>query len=637
MKKNLFTICSIILMTGSLTAQNQRTCGTMEYLAAQKQADPGLEQRMSDIERDVQQWITSNPNQKLSAVITIPVVFHIVYNTTAQNISDARILEQLNVLNKDFARLNADAGNTPSVWQSIAANTQIQFCMAKRDPSGNATNGIVRKQTTVTSFSSNNNIKFTANGGDNAWPSASYLNIWVGNLSGGLLGYAQFPGGSASTDGVVALYSSVGGPNAPGTATPYHLGRTLTHEVGHWLNLYHIWGDDGTSCSGSDLVGDTPNQADENYGCPAFPTISCSNTPNGDMFMNYMDYTNDACMNMFTIGQTSRITATMNGTRASLQTSLGCVPPSGGGCNVPSGLNASSITQTSATLTWAIVSGAISYNVQYRVNGTSTWTTTTSSTNSKSISGLAAGTTYQYQVQTVCSSSTSSYSSASTFATSAPACSDNYEPNNIRTAAPTVATNTTIVGKISPSGDNDYFKFTTVSPNTYIKITLTNLPGDYDLKLYNSAGTLLATSQNGGTTSETIKRNVTTAATYYARVYGYAGANNATICYNLLISTGSVPFRTTSSFDDESDVADVMNVFPNPVSDKLNVNFNSSAEGIFTFKVFDLIGKNVMNTFQKGIKGMNAFEVNLSELNRGIYFIEVSNGTERELKKIIVH
>ncbi|MFM8488944.1 MAG: zinc metalloprotease, partial [Bacteroidota bacterium] len=179
--------------------------------------------------------------------------------------------------------------------------------MAQQDPSGNPTNGIVRVQTTVNGFSTNDNVKFSSSGGSNIWNRDRYLNIWVCNLSSGLLGYAQFPGGPANTDGVVIDYQAFG---TNGTAqAPFNLGRTATHEVGHWLNCYHIWGDDGTACTGTDQVSDTPNQADENYGCPVFPVISCNNGPNGDMFMNYMDYVDDGCMNMFSLGQSTRMAA----------------------------------------------------------------------------------------------------------------------------------------------------------------------------------------------------------------------------------------------------------------------------------------------------------------------------------------
>ncbi|MBL0342363.1 MAG: hypothetical protein IPP71_16525 [Bacteroidetes bacterium] len=188
----LCLLLSGTLLFGKLSAQNQRNCGSMDYLAAQKLADPQLELRMAQLETDVQNWIAANPNQRNQAVITIPVVFHIVYNSTTQNISDAKILAQLGVLNKDFARLNADAGNTPSAFQGVAVNTNIQFCLAQRDPNGNATTGINRKQTTATSFSTNDNIKRTANGGVDPWPTASYLNIWSGNLSGVFLDMRNF-------------------------------------------------------------------------------------------------------------------------------------------------------------------------------------------------------------------------------------------------------------------------------------------------------------------------------------------------------------------------------------------------------------------------------------------------------------
>ena len=342
-----------------------------------KDLDPVLEQNMRDIEDYTTEYIANGGNSGSRAVVTIPVVVHVLYNTSAQNISDALIQAQISQLNLDFARLNADASSTPAAFASVAANTNVQFCLAQRDPNGNATTGIVRKTTTVTSFSTNDAVKKTSTGGDDAWASSSYLNLWVCNLGGGLLGYAQFPGGPAATDGVVVLYTSVGSRNVPGSAAPYNYGRTATHEVGHWLNLYHIWGDDGTACTGSDNVSDTPNQADENYGCPTFPTISCSNGPNGDMFMNYMDYTDDGCMNMFTIGQTARIQSLFGsgGSRVGLLTSLGCQTPSTSACGTPSGLASSAITTTAATVSWSAVSGAVSYNLQYKTSAATTWTT----------------------------------------------------------------------------------------------------------------------------------------------------------------------------------------------------------------------------------------------------------------------
>ena len=224
----------------------------------------------------------------------------------------------MDVLNEDFGGYNSDHTKVPPFFKGVkAGETNIRFQLATRDPSGAATTGIRRISTTVTSWSTNNAIKYTSMGGDNAWPAASYLNIWVGNLGSGLLGYAQFPGGAAATDGVVILYSAFGRVSP---ISSYNYGRTATHEIGHWLNLRHITGD--ASC-GNDQVADTPPQTTLNFGCPSCHAFTCSNQPTGDMFMNYMDYTDDKCMYMFSAGQDARMTACLNSTRASLQTSLG--------------------------------------------------------------------------------------------------------------------------------------------------------------------------------------------------------------------------------------------------------------------------------------------------------------------------
>jgi len=194
-------------------------------------------------------------------------------------------------------------------------DANIQFELAKKDPNGKATNGITRTNTTRTSFGSNDSVKSSSTGGADPWPSDRYLNLWVCTLGGGLLGYAQFPGGPSATDGVVILNTGCG---TKGTATdPFNHGRTATHEIGHWLNLIHIWGDT-QHCEGTDLVDDTPNAQQPNFGKPVFPHISCNNGPNGDMFMNYMDYTDDDSMFMFTSGQVTRMTATLDGPRSTI-------------------------------------------------------------------------------------------------------------------------------------------------------------------------------------------------------------------------------------------------------------------------------------------------------------------------------
>lgn len=319
-KMKLFAVASLI--SGITYAQtSQRNCGTMEHLEYLKTQDKQLESRMNDIETHTADFVQHQSLMKTSAVVSIPVVVHVLYNTTSQNISDAQIKSQIDVLNEDFRKLNADRTNVPSAFSGLAADAEINFCLASKTPSGASTTGIVRKSTSKTSFGSDDGVKYSSSGGDDAWNTSQYLNLWVCNLGGGLLGYAQFPGGPAATDGVVILYSAFG---RTGTlSAPYNKGRTATHEVGHWLNLRHIWGD--ASC-GSDLVSDTPTQQTSNYGCPAYPHKTCSNTTSGDMFMNYMDYTDDACMYMFSTGQKTRMKALFasGGARVGLLSSQGC-------------------------------------------------------------------------------------------------------------------------------------------------------------------------------------------------------------------------------------------------------------------------------------------------------------------------
>ena len=170
---------------------------------------------------------------------------------------------------------------------------------------------------TRTSFGSDDSVKSASTGGAAAWPADRYLNVWTCSLSGGLLGYAQFPGGPAKTDGVVILNRAFG--KIGSVASPFNLGRTTTHAVGHWLNLNHIWADT-IDCSGTDYVDDTPNAATPNFGKPTFPHITCTNGPNGDMFMNYMDYVDDDTMVMFTTGQVARMQAALDGARSHLGT-----------------------------------------------------------------------------------------------------------------------------------------------------------------------------------------------------------------------------------------------------------------------------------------------------------------------------
>jgi len=317
----LWTFCLSLIHT--LSAQ-QRECATMSNLEYRSQIDPNVERKMLEIESYTQRKIQELQSRSIEGnIITIPVVVHVIYSNSNENISDAQILSQIQVLNDDFRRTNQDAN---TVW-SQAADTEIEFCLANVDMNGNSTNGITRKFSTRTSWGTNDAMKSASQGGVNPWDTSQYLNMWVCNIGGGILGYAQFPGGNASTDGVVMspqYFGSKDGGSGFYLSAPFDLGRTTTHEVGHFLNLRHIWGDG--NCNVDDFVPDTPTSDGPNYGCAA-GVVSCNSV---DMVENYMDYSDDGCMNLYTQGQTDRMRTILlpGGVRASLGASNKC---NGGG------------------------------------------------------------------------------------------------------------------------------------------------------------------------------------------------------------------------------------------------------------------------------------------------------------------
>jgi len=273
-------------------ASTRRACASQQVLDDQLRADPTLAIRMNEIEAFTNKALVTG--KLVNGKIQIPVVVNVLYRTAAQNISDAQIQSQIDVLNKDFNALNSDYNSVPALFAGVKANVGISFVLDQ----------IIRKSTTKTSWGTNDAMKKVAQGGLAPTSPTTKLNLWSCAIGGGILGYAQFPGGAAATDGVVIdskYFGLSGAANAP-----FNLGRTGTHEVGHWMNLRHIWGD--ANC-GSDLVADTPTHNEENYGVPAYPHYStCSGTP-VEMTMNYMDYVDDNAMYMFSTGQKNRMAA----------------------------------------------------------------------------------------------------------------------------------------------------------------------------------------------------------------------------------------------------------------------------------------------------------------------------------------
>ncbi|MGI9415323.1 MAG: zinc metalloprotease [Hyphomicrobiales bacterium] len=310
--------------------KSSRTCAVMEHHEYLAETDEMYQRNR----RELESFSLTARLAPRTTVIRIPTVVHVLFNTAKQNISQGQIDAQMDTLNRDFRLINEDRANIPEAFRELAEDTLIEFALAVRDPNGQQTTGITRTFTSLKKFPYDRNDRRATQKldglikheefGKPPWPRDDYLNMWVCEIQGGLLGYAQFPGGNPATDGVVINHTAFG---SGGTArNPFNLGRTAVHEIGHWLNLLHIWGDDGGLCSRSDNVHDTPNQANSNGGKPSFPNISCNNAPDGDMFMNYMDYVDDDTMVMFTKGQVERMNAVLQGPRLLLASSQGLKP-----------------------------------------------------------------------------------------------------------------------------------------------------------------------------------------------------------------------------------------------------------------------------------------------------------------------
>jgi hypothetical protein len=312
----------------SFALRAQERCASMTILEKKFLEKPSLkvifDEQELRFQKAVAERVVKSKSLRTEGLVTIPVVFHVVSKNQAIA-TDAQLLAQLDTINKDYAGLNASASKIPSHFKALFGQSGIQFTMAQRTPANLPTTGIVRYTTTRNSFTDNNeNIKHAAQGGADAWNTDSYLNVWVCDLGTSILGYSTFPGVSpANEQGVVIHYQSLPGS----TSTDFSGGKTLTHEVGHYFNLYHIWGDDNGACTGTDKVDDTPNQADANRTLRSgIVTDNCSTASPGIMYQNYMDYSPDVNLLMFTKQQVARMETAFSTYRSALSASLGGVP-----------------------------------------------------------------------------------------------------------------------------------------------------------------------------------------------------------------------------------------------------------------------------------------------------------------------
>ena len=630
----------------------------------------------------VQQMQETRQNGRLGAdgvTVIIPVVVHVIYSNSTQNISDAQIQSQIDVLNADFAALNSDYNNTPAEFQGLrSGDTKIQFEMATLDPNGNPTNGITRKSSSTTNWGTNDAMKSSASGGVDPWPTGDYLNMWICNIGGGILGYAQFPGGSASTDGVVIgpnYFGSTNGGSGFYLSAPFDKGRTTTHEVGHWLNLRHIWGDG--ACSATDYVDDTPSASGPNYGCPSNPKASCSSN---DMHMNYMDYVDDVCMFMFSQGQEDRMRATFFGTNAPRASFVAGTPPppptcndtevtltlvldnypsetswtltDGGGATVASG-SGYSVANSTVTETFCLPDGDYTFTINDSYGdgiccayGSGSYDVSAGSTNYAAGGTFAASEATPFTVGTGGGGGGTDPAPTGYCASKGNNVSDEY-------------INRVQMGSIdNTSGSNGgYGDFTgqkttiTVGSSNTITITPTWTGTVYSEAYnvwidYNRDGDFLDAGESVYTRAKTKVTPIVGSFTVpsgvsagYTRMRVQMKYNaNATSCetftygevedYEVLLSTGA---RTQLGFTNNS-----LTVFPNPANELVNVRLETTMSENTQIILTDIGGRIIKSENRELPAGNHLISLPLDNVSPGLYFVNIKGESYTLSQKLVI-
>ncbi|MDQ3192887.1 MAG: M43 family zinc metalloprotease [Bacteroidota bacterium] len=558
----------------TLNAQQvQEKCATMHLYEKHLNENPQMKKKINTLP-GTSRWISNTSNIEIKGrMITIPVVVHVLYHpdSSNQNILDAVIQSQIDVLNEDFRRTNADTSDTRQVFHKYAADAGVQFQLASVDPNGSPTTGITRTSTT-SSFSplgGMDRMKSSTTGGKDPWPSDKYLNIWVCDMSFFgfvfVLGYAQFPGDDPLTDGVVIQYQHFGRTNNP-NAAPANIGRTATHEVGHWMGLYHIWGDDNGTCTGSDSIADTPNQGN-NSNSDCDKTInSCMDSPFDypDMVENYMDYSSDNCMNIFTKGQSQRMWGVLETYRQTLFTSNGCGSED---IQILPLLNSMTcLGSCDGSINLQLFSGTPPYDISWS-NGETT----------PSINNLCAGT----------------YTANITDATSA----------------------TAVV------------EFTLFNPDTLLLIghTIQNS------SCYNCNDGSISVVPHGGIGNYTYSWNTSpvqttqTASNLSPGIYTVVVSDGCqTVTYTDSVND---PFVGISVYNQ---LEKSLSIYPNPVSNFLNIEYSSDIKDL-KIEMWNVSGELIRNIENSG-NGIISFDI--SEFPVGIYFLKISSGGAFVAKKI---
>ncbi len=610
----------------SLFAQKNCISHDLDQIAMSD--SPFYHQNAIDIEQFTKDFV-ANPKSSTRGSITLPIIVHVLFSDNLSNISDAQIRSQIDAINRDFRKQNTNISNIPNSFKDLAADIEINFELASKNPSGQNTSGIERKFNARTNWMASADLKKTISGGLDPWDVNKYVNIWICDIGSSVAGYSQLPGRNPATDGIVIDYRYFG--TIGNVYYPYNQGRTLTHELGHYFNLIHIWGD--RTC-GDDGVADTPTQQTYNYGCPSYPKYSCAAQPNGDMFMNFMDYTDDNCMSMFTQGQKQRIQATLSpgGPRYSLVVNNPIITVTNT-CNVPSDVKVTNYGTDNVELTWSNIPNN-GYTLYSRVKNTN-WKGNWTASNTIAINNLLPATTYEFKLSVRCPQNYDLFSNQIVEITTKPAiiintsCTNSFEPNNSFNNATTILSKNPMKSMISVANDIDYYKFeiNNTTGNNF-KLVLSGLTYDYDLVLYDKNYNFVSISQNFDKKNEVIVSNNVSNGIYYAQVYPYANVFDAVNCYNLSLDINSLPMsyseNTSSNIDErktKNQLFPLVSIYPNPTSsDYININTNYKETTEVKVLISNMYGQ-IMYEKDMNVESGNHNYIFDQKLADGAYFI----------------
>jgi hypothetical protein len=629
-------------------------CASTEY---EKFLQENNSKRMTDAQFEA--WVNpliaqykaqQSVSSQTGGIITIPVVVHVIHNGqalgVAPNITDSQVQSQITVMNNDFRRL---AGTPGFNTNTVGVDTQIQFALAQQDPNGNPTNGINRVNLCQASWSTgaiDSTVKPAT-----IWDPTSYLNMWSVNFSDtSLLGYAQFPdasglgglntsGGAAATDGVVANYSTFGSVNYnDGTFllnAPYNQGRTMTHEVGHWIGLRHIWGDG--SCA-SDFCADTPTANTANFGCPTI--VNCDSNGN-EMVQNYMDYSDDSCMNIYTQNQKDRMIVIMNNAarRTTLKTStkdlpmtlfandaevkldISCSATGGSSCVSGTGATTQRVTiynRGTSTLTAA----TLNYNFNGGTNTAYSWTgslaTHKFATFNMPLTNPING-TLNVSIATangVTDQRTSNNAATTTYA--APTPPTNYTFNSVVFRLQRDKWGSETTWNIKNSAGTTLYSGGPYTDSAALPLLITQnwtLASSqcYTFTIVDSFGDGICCAEGAGYYD--IKNGATVVATGGA----FGGGEAKAFTINLL---------STDQFETLNDLY----LYPNPAKGSINIAVPNALELPNSFTIFNAIGQAVE---KRTVTTSEDLTVNTANYSNGVYFITVVKENEKKTLRFI--